>query len=270
LVLARHVAGQWQIAWPRNNWCGAVIEDLFEIDRPHDSRNLADFAPEKANLFYLMHENQLQFQTTRISSSRALQSLDQAVSLIQQQGATLYYNNLLPPFATPPLICPALAELRLKADLLREVLTFIDYHQIDDNVVGLHIRKTDFGQRIDDDALFIEVGQQTQQRYFVCSDDIAVIDRFATLPNVICRHGEDYPQRLNSDTAWNATIIDDHQRTFPFNISRTAAAIRNGLIDQLILSLTTPRITSHSTFLRMALLFKSCGYLASQRNRPYV
>lgn len=270
LVLARHTGGHWHIAWPRNNWCGAALDDLFHIDRPFDTRNLADFSHEKIDLHYLMHENQLQFHTQRISSSRILQSLDQAVTLVQQQGATLYYNNLLPPFATPSMLCPALAELRLKPDLVCEVAAFADQYQIDERVVGLHIRKTDFGQQIDEEALFLEVSQQSQQRHFVCSDDLAVIDRFASLPNVICRRGDEYPQRLQVDAGWNANIIDDHQRSFPFNITRTAAAIRNGLIDQVILSLTTPRLTSHSTFLSMAMLFKACDYLASNRSHYHV
>ena len=59
----------------------------------------------------------------------------------------------------------------------------------------------------------------------------------------------------------NGTLFPDGPA--PFLHAPNLAALVDALIDLLILSRTTHVNTSHSTFLRMAMIFKATGYFAA-------
>jgi hypothetical protein len=123
----------------------------------------------------------------------------------------------------------------------------------------LHIRKTDFGDKVNDAELFRLVAG-SPQRFFVCSDDAEVNARFSQLPNCSVFPKTHFPTKRVKDAAWQAWITDTEGRQFPYNIERSQEATVEGLVDLLILSRTTPVRASHSTFFTMALLFKNTGF----------
>ncbi|MGA1316260.1 MAG: methyltransferase domain-containing protein [Rubrivivax sp.] len=271
LVLRRRFGGDWSISWPLNNWCRAPFEYLFSCDLPVDTASIQDYKARQQDHLLLMHENQVGFEPERVLSARALSSYEQCDLLLKnarQLGlGVLYFNNLLPPFAETEDVAQALAELAPNPEVARTASRFIAEHRISRKVVGLHIRKTDFGDAVDDIALYAEAVRSTQ-RYFVCTDSEEVSERFAALPNCAVFGKTDYPGKIERDANWLHQTVDTDGRPSWFNVDRSATSVVDALVDLLILSHTEIRPTSRSTFQATARLFQSCGYFAAGSPSP--
>ena len=253
----------WQIAWPQNNWCGASFGSLFTSPLPQDGRSIEDFKQQQAGHLLLMHENQIGFDADRLILNRSLTSYDDYRRLLDSARAdglsVVYFNSLLPAFVQDDEVRDALQLLGLNPQLASTAGRFVETRQIDRSTLGLHIRKTDFGDLVDDQALFAQA-QASPRRFFVCSDDAAVNQRFAGLPNAAVFEKSAFPEKLAGDAAWRHWTTDAEGRRFPFNITRSGASVVEGLIDLLILSQTEIVPTSGSTFLATARLFGRCGF----------
>jgi hypothetical protein len=259
LVLRRRVGGEWRISWPLNNWCGAPFQSLFACDLPHDEQPLS-FYREHDTRTMLMHENQLGFPAERFVNHRAWASFDAWREAVLSASGIVYFNNLIPDWVDAGDIARALRELRLHPDIERRARAFAESARIDGSVVGVHIRKTDFGDAVDDAALYEQV-KASPRRVFVCSDSAEVNERFAALPNCAVFPKTAFVEKAVPGEAWLHWNRDSEGREFPFNVNRGAEAVIEGLIDQLILSRTEPVATSRSTFLAMARHFKAAGWL---------
>lgn len=263
LILKRKFGHEWTASWPRNNWCGASFESLFTCALPVDARPIADYNANQAQFIGALHDNQLGFPAERVVLHKSLGGYEDYVRLIEgarSDGLELvYYNNLLPSFATDEDVRDALTLLGLNEAVAARAREFITAHGIDAHTVGLHIRKTDFGDAVDDEALFQQV-QVSPRRFFVCSDDPAVNRRFAALPNCAVFDKAAFPEKLEAEGGWQQWITDTDGRRYPFNINRPDASVVEGLIDLLILSQTEIVLTSGSTFLATARLFGRCGF----------
>lgn len=264
LLLKQRYGGDWQISWPRNNWCDAAFEKLFTCELPHDENGLAYYRTHQAQHHLFMHEDQGGFDAAHATLNSSLTGWNdwqRVLSEGQRDGVSVvYYNNLLPPFVEPGEAREALQLLGLSADVARRALAFATKHSITPEVIGLHIRKTDFGSRVDDQALFGEVAA-SNARHFVCSDDADVNRHFATLAHCAVFEKSAFPEKLDAQTGWLNWSTDNAGRSFPFNVHRGEQAVVEGLIDLLVLSCTRIRATSGSTFLAMARLFQSAGFL---------
>jgi asparagine synthase (glutamine-hydrolysing) len=254
LVLRRRFGGEWRISWPRNNWCGAAFEELFSCDLPVDEHSIEHYKAHQHEHLLLMHENQIGFAPERLVINRGLAGLDDYQRLFARGQSVVYFNNLIPDFASAEDLSLALAELRPNAQVAQRAAAFVREHRIASDVTGLHIRKTDFGSRVNDQALYEQVRASTK-RFFVCSDDAEVNRRFAALPNCAVFAKTSFPEKLVAEAAWQSRTQDAEGRQFGFNVSRSSTSVVEGLIDQLILSRTTIMSTSQSTFLQTAQLF---------------
>ena len=263
LILRRKFGHDWQISWPENDWCGAGFDTLFTSPLPHDRLSIQDYKAQQAQHLLVMHENQIGFDPARLVLNRGLAGYEDYRRLLdsaQRDGMGLvYFNNLLPPFVTPADVADALGLLGLQPGVAAVAARFVRQHQIDTGTIGLHIRKTDFGQTVDDNALFQQAAG-SPRRFFVCSDDAAVNQRFAALPNCVVFEKAAFPERRAQGADWNHWVLDADGRNYPFNVTRSSAAVVDGLVDQLILSQTTILPTSGSTFLATARLFQACGF----------
>ena len=271
LILRRRFGGDWSISWPLNNWCRAPFESLFSCALPVDTASIQDYKARQQDFLLLMHENQVGFEPERLVSARALSGYVQYDLLLQKARedrlGVLYFNNLLPPFVETEDVARALAELAPNPEVARTASRFIAEHRIDADVVGLHIRKTDFGDAVDDAALYAEAARSTQ-RYFVCTDSEEVSERFAALPNCAVFGKSDFPGKIERDAGWLHQTLDSHGRPSWFNIDRSATSVVDALVDLLILSRTEIRPTSRSTFQATARLFQACGYFAAGSPGP--
>ncbi len=258
LVLKRRLGQEWSISWPLNNWCGAPLDSLLKPPLLVDTHSLKHYR-EQSNALMLMQENQLDFPPERIVLHQHLPGLHAYAELLNRPQGSVYFHNLIPAWADAADVHAAVRSLELAPDVAQRAGAFCDAHRIDRSVIGLHIRKTDFGDRIDDRALFLEASH-SNRRYFVCSDSAEANQRFATLPNCVVFEKTAFPEKVQAQAGWQHWTTDSEGRNFPYNIERGATSVVEGLIDLLILSRTEMRITSGSTFLATARLFQSAGF----------
>ncbi|MDO8931345.1 MAG: asparagine synthase (glutamine-hydrolyzing) [Rhodocyclaceae bacterium] len=259
LILRRKFGHRWAASWPKNTWCGAAFDRLFEIDVPIHDYPINYFKEHENEYLLLMHENQCDFNPERIVINKGLTSYDQYKGILDANERVLYYNNLFPPFVTFDDMKLGLASLRIEAGVRQRAEAFCAEHRIDASVLGLHIRKTDFGGNVNDDELF-KLAASSQHRFFVCSDDKGVNERFSQLSNCAVFEKSYFPQKAQDSGEWLHWVTDAEGRKFPFNIDRSEESVVEGLVDLLILSRTTLVKTSHSTFLTMAGIFKGTGF----------
>ena len=259
LMLRRRFGGEWSISWPVNNWCGAPFDSLFGCDLPRDGHGIEHYKAQQHRHRLLMHENQIGFAPERLVLNRTLGGWDDYRRELERGESVVYFHNLLPPFVTLADVRLALSDLRLNPEVAARAGRFVAEHRIDAGVIGLHIRKTDFGDAVDDAALHRQVAAGGA-RYFVCSDDAEVNRRFAALPNCAVFEKTAFPEKLDTAGGWQHWTTDAEGRRFPFNIDRGETAVVEGLVDLLILSRTEIVATSGSTFLATARLFGQCGF----------
>lgn len=264
LILKRRFGHDWQIAWPINNWCGAPIEALLQPPLPVLDRSLSSFQAEAMPA--LMHEDQLGFGAPRYVHNKTLRSFEAWKPWLDM--GVLYFNNLIPDWVPQHEVLAALKELRLNAEVEQRARSFVLAQRIDREVVGVHIRKTDFGNAVNDDALF-EQTKASPRRHFICSDAAEVNTRFATLPNCSVFTKTAFPEKRVQGAEWLHWNADAEGRVFPFNIERGAAAVVEGWIDLLILSRTGMLATSGSTFLAFARLLQAAGVFQFPLPHPH-
>jgi hypothetical protein len=257
LILRKKFGHAWRVAWPLNNWCGAALEDLLVPPLPVVDTPLSHFRSQGTQLM-LMQENQLDFPAERLHLHHGLQSFDAYRPFLEGNEGIVYFNNLIPNWVPAQDIHEALRSLTLNESVLTRASNFCREQAIDRQVLGLHIRKTDFGNAVDDVQLFAQV-QSSPRRHFVCSDDVEVNQRFATLPHCAVFPKSAFPQKREAAGGWQQWTSDSEGRSFPFNIERGAQAVVEGFIDLLILSRTELVPTSHSTFLAFARQLQAAG-----------
>jgi hypothetical protein len=260
LLLRERFGGNWKISWPINNWCGARFDELFVCDLPVDGLSIEHYKQNERKHLLLMHENQLGFDPARMTINRTLAGYEDYARFFAAGQSIVYYNNLLPPFVSEEELGRAMQQLRPNAEAARRALDFCRERGVDTSVVGLHIRKTDFGNRVDDDSLYAQV-KASPRRHFVCSDSAEVNTRFATLPNCFIFEKTAFPEKRVDSLHWQQSITDDSGRNQPFNITRSGVSVVEGFIDLLILSRTEIFVTSSSTFLQTARLFARYDFL---------
>lgn len=267
LILKRKFGGNWRISWPVNNWCGAPFESLFTSELPHDDRSIDSFKLNQHRHLLLMHENQVGFDPARLVINRTLNSYAEYEAQLLSHDSVVYYNSLLPPFVTLEEVRDALTLLGLNPQVAERAAAFVKQHGVDAQTLGLHIRKSDFGDAVNDQALY-EQARTVARRFFVCSDDAGVNQRFAALPNCAVFEKTAFPEKLDGQSGWQQWTVDAEGRRFPFNITRSGASVVEGLIDLLILSQTEIVPTSGSTFQATARLFGRCGFFKPSAPNP--
>jgi hypothetical protein len=251
LALKVHTGSAWGIAWPVNNWCGAAFEDLFEPVLPVSRNGLSYFKAQQDRYWQVFHENQIQFDESRITYNKTLPDFQTLCNLVRAHQRIVYFHHLIPGFATDEMLTGTLEYLKPVPRVTDAVNQIVDNFGIDSNTIGVHIRKTDFGDSVDDFSIYERVSAASG-RFFICSDSNEVLTRFAQLGNCIALPKPSMPKKLRQDGDWNATIQDADGRVYPFNVDRDRESVFWGLVDLLILSKTQVLVTSGSSFLGLA------------------
>ena len=255
LILREKYGAHWEISWPQNNWCGSDFSSLFQANMPVHNYPLNYFNKVHYDYTCLIHENQAYFNEGNFYLHSSINSYQEYFDYLQKEKPVFYFHNQIPSFASIEDIRIALDNISVNSELKNIALNFCSDNNITDSVFGLHIRKTDFGNLVDDIALF-DLVKNSNNKFFVCSDDELITEKFNDLKNCCSYLKKNYPTQLNINKGWQETIQDDQNRSFNFNITRSAESIKEALIDLLILSSTTHIDTSPSTFLKMSMFFK--------------
>lgn len=258
LLIAEAAGLQPVVVWPRNNWCGARYDDLFENPATVLDRELATYPAEKERFQFFMTEDHLGMGVP-FQSPLATPTLDNALAFLASSTLDVYFHSpLIPAFLDPVKVRDQVRALRLRHKLHERAEKFIARHKLQD-FLGVQIRKTDFGPNgADDNNLFDLVSKVPQKRFFVCSDDKGVEARFGTLPNVITYPKRAYVEKL-VDGGWNTPTADHSGRVYACNVNRSSASVEDAVVDLLLLSRSQIVKTSNSTFLNTALLLQAAA-----------
>lgn len=262
LALAKALQLKPQVVWPLNNWCGAAFEDLFDVEMPVVQRELASFMPERERYHYFIVEDRLGLAQQWVSPLHIPNWDGVRAFFSASDKDVFYYTALIPPFTDFTAIAEQVRALRFRPAILARAQQFLDQHNIGrqhGDFFGVQIRKTDFGGHgADDTNLFNLVKDRPQSKFFICSDDKDVEQRFGALPNALVYQKRAHVEKMVTGD-WNALTTDYSGRLYAGNVNRSAASVEDALVDLLILSRSQIVKTSNSTFLSTALLLQQVG-----------
>jgi hypothetical protein len=246
IITAKKLNLDYEICWPANSWCGCDFVDLFDTNKNIINKNINELFLEDSEDVFLIHENQTKSKLKKIYS-HSLQTLE---LLKNCENNIIYYHNQIPKYYNKSEIINTLSSLKIKKNIIDEVKKFSKEHDIE-NRIGIHIRKTDFLPKVDDKIIFDGI-INSNNLFFVCSDDSETEKNFSNLLNVVIHNKKNYAEKLNPSTSWNDKTVDYEGREFYFNIKRNSESVIEAFIDMLILSRTKIHNNTMSTFLTFA------------------
>jgi hypothetical protein len=240
------------VCWPINNWCQAEFYELFRNNLTLESTEFSN------NIVNQIHDRGLPFFF--ISNFRQglidLNFYENSASAVEEikkinQDALFSCAKLPKSYVSKEDTSKYLKILGVSKSIGRAVESFCLENKIDKNIIGIHIRKTDSANQIDENIVFDNIKSNPNQRYFICSDDKEVENKFKTLSNVVIFSKSTYVEKLK-DGQWRDNVKDKDGRNIIFNMNRPKQAIVEAFVDMLILSKTRIDRMSKSTFRAMA------------------
>lgn len=240
------------LCWPENSWCGCSFTDLFHNEYELINLNINElFNQNKYNTF-LIHENQ-----TDLQINHCYPSLENVESLKNNNDENIiYYHNSLPDYYNQEQVLSILSIFRVKNEIKNILEEFCNQNVIDLKTFGIHLRKTDFINFINEEESFKYIESKPNVKFFICSDSSETEEKFLTLSNVFAYKKKYYVEKLKEGD-WNDLIVDTEGRRFNFNVNRSRESVKEAFIDLLILSRTNIITQSHSSFLNFAKLYKN-------------
>ena len=244
------------VVWPRNNWCGASYAELIDTPANVIERELVSYLPEKDHFQFFMTEDHLKMGVPFQSPLQPATLETVWAYLASSDRDVNFQTPLKPAFLDQALVLEQVRALQLNAAIVELAREFMEAHKLVE-FFGIHIRKTDFGANGSDDTnLYQLVSGVAHKRFFVCSDDKDVEQRFGALPNVVMYPKRAYVEKL-IDGTWNTPTADHSGRVYACNVNRNAISVQDALIDLLVLSYSQIVSTSNSTFRNTALLLQT-------------
>ncbi len=257
LVIAEAAGLEPVIVWPVNNWCGASYEDIFEIPRVVQNRELISFVAEKDHQHHLMVEDHLRMNVPNLSPIDCKDFSSLLDSVRGTDKDVFYYVALIPDCVDRSLIKKHVLANPFRSAIRERANTFLRENNLSE-FFGIHIRKTDFDAgEANEQNLFELVGQRSDYMFFVCSDSKDVERRFASLPNVRAYEKQAHVEKLINGE-WTSHTVDCSGRIYAGNVNRSGLSVIEAIVDLLILSKSRVVRTSNSTFLEAALMLKAC------------
>jgi hypothetical protein len=244
------------IYWPMNNWCGCEFSDLYESNITVKTEGLNDLFSKNLNDIFLIHENQTNFHLQKTYP----QILDSLHNILNLNDDIIYYNSLLTSYCSIDKVTKKLLSLKIKDDILIKVKKFIEENKINKNTIGFHFRKTDFNgdlnHRSNENYCKQLILENKNINFFICSDSTDLEKEFSNFENVkVYHHNNPVLKYTNGD--WNDFMIDDQGRRTNFNVDRPRQSVIDAFITLLILSRTTIKSESISTFLNYAKIYSN-------------
>ena len=241
------------VCWPINNWCQAEFHELFRSAIELESNDFATMLVNQIHDLGLPFFFISQITEGTISKNYFENSLPAVEEIRKLNSDALFSCAKLPKsyVRDPEDISKYLKFLGIAESIKRTVEKFATENSIDKTVRGVHIRKTDSKNQIDENIVFENMKNSPQQRYFICSDDKSIEDKFITLSNVIIFPKSTYVEKLQ-DGQWRDCVTDSAGRNIIFNMNRPKQAMIEAFVDMLILSKTSIDRMSKSTFRSMA------------------
>lgn len=231
------------IIWPSTKWCRLKFDETFKTDRYSVLEEPLDYFKDKVDMF-IMHENFIGTQNY-CSTLEFSNVIDFERVFSKEFTNYLYNNNVITKWIDDDWINKNINNFKFSDYVINKSFEFININKIDQNVIGVHLRATDFHtSKPNFDKEYKLIESTPQKRYFVLSDDFHVEERFSKLDNVLIRPKTKYVEKIKDSITWND------------NIERSKESVIESLIDLTILSKTDIMVTSPSSFLRTSILLQ--------------
>src|SRR4030043_703131 len=247
IVIARSLDMEPVLCCPSNTWCGCLLEDLYSTKLKVLTHGIRELFEIKKDHTFMIHANQ-----TGVIFKNEVPLSPEGVETIRRNNVNVvYFNDKVPSFIDNAVATKILDEFPVNNEVFNRAVEFCCHNGINNNVMGIHIRKTDGFQRINEANLIKYIVNHQGIKVFVCSDDKETEDKFKALPGVVTFPKTEYPEKLEPGD-WNKETVDADGRKFLCNVKRSRTSIVEAFIDLLILSNTTISHGSSSTFFQLA------------------
>ena len=231
------------IHWHPSHSCFAKFSDLF--DTSLEIKEVSDFADS--------------YDFTEYLSSHTVVVPDVPDILEKVKSSKLpilHFNPKIPQYLDIASTVQNLLQLKPKKEIIDNVSCFVSQSNIDSNVIGVHIRKTDHSdiRKTKNERLWYDtVLSHPSQRFFICSDSQETENKFASLSNTIVLPKNEYVTKRFDGQPWRI-----REGKVKYNVSRSSGSVIEALHDLLILSHTNIQTTSrNSSFLHFATYYGS-------------
>jgi hypothetical protein len=248
-----------KIVWTPDNECGCTFDNLFssysdavismeqfQSEIQHVNNTLvAGFRQQALGLatYSLIKQN-----IEKPAANAFINLYDpNTLNELNTNEKTLVYNNIeIPNYINLQEITDILLSLQIQKNILLKVENFINIKNINKNVNGLLLRKTDaqyIFKKLKEVDYYLEIKNNPHKTYFITSDDYETEFKFKQLPNVIC-----YPKLKFVD--FNNGVVH-----------RSKQSVIDAFICLLILSKTTIKpVSNNSSFYKTALLYQNVNF----------
>jgi hypothetical protein len=238
------------LCWPENTWCGCSFNNLFDSEYQIINLDINKLFSQNINNKFMIHENQTNLQLEQYYPS--LENINIFKNIEDEN--IIYYHNSIPSYFSEEEVLEVLSKFIIKPDIKNNVLKFTNKNKIDNNVLGIHFRKTDFQSFLNEEETLNYINSNPKINFFICSDSLETEEKFSILNNVLIYPKNNYVTKLKNGS-WNDLTTDNEGRQMNFNVNRSKESVIEGFIDLLILSKTNIIVESHSTFLKFAKLY---------------
>lgn len=246
------------IIWKENNWCGAGFEDIFDSQfEQFKDYDRVTFFKNPPSFRYIIHENQFGVHLD-YKSPFSFKTEEEIKKYIDDSHLDVFFfTNILSAWVGEARFWGRVfPKIKFKRELLELANEIILKNVGKDSFYGIHIRKTDFLNEIDDNKFLDYVRKHPQNKFFICSDDKETEEKFLKCSNVFSYKKSDYVEKYVPGT-WNTRITDSNGVEFNFNVNRNKKSVTDAIIDLLILSRSEIVNTNlRSSFLTTAVLIR--------------
>lgn len=248
------------VSWPSTNMCRTLFTDIFaNEDIKHTDSNIREYY--SLALEYNLISNNSEYLKFFHAPRTEPEFLDvnSFLKVVESSDKPVfYYTPLLYDWIPKDEVNNTIKSLVFTDYINNQVNQFIEDKFNNLSYNGIHIRMTDFVgiESFDIDSIFEMVKQSTDKKYFICSDDKEVEERFSQLENSFSYPKREYTTKLHPNEDWHFPYTDGDGRYSVFNVERSKISVIDAVIDFLILSKSDIIRTGNlSTFLKMAIKF---------------
>lgn len=235
------------INWRPHNTCDCEFQDLFDSDFKISTTLTRDLLDEKYTV--VSHQKALYGYTSVEPQDKT------AVGKIKESTKpVVYMHDEIPNYLSTEKTILNLYKFLPTKTICNRVNNFINTNNINKNVTGIHIRKTDLN--LVNEESYIPMVRDTNDRYFICSDSKSAEEKFFQYPNAITKNKSAYVEKLVDDKWRPKQFHDVNGDPGKYNVNRSKESVIEAYEDLLILSHTNLLRTSRkSSFLKFAFYY---------------
>jgi hypothetical protein len=267
LYFARELDLDLLISWPINRWCSAGFDELFDSPYQSNDWGIPDINALSLSCLLVAHEQQVFNLPCAYNPNQWLSAVHLFSKLrlgLRDYSGLIYYNNIVPGYIRPIEIKSIILPIRVKNEYRKAAdIWLAEMGLCCKSYWGLHLRGSDMHFSRLYYGFWFAVACLLPGPIVLCTDDYHIEERFLRIHKVVRRPAAALPQKANQNLSWNHENHDEYGRKFAFNVYRSAAVIRESLIDFEILCRSCIIPTSGSTFLANAIRFSGGNSFSS-------